>query len=160
MRHTRGAERRCAEANSPPGLAPEPRFKNRLDVHLRRAEPEQPSQSAEACYQNVFRVLRQPVFHSKASTWTYSTVGNSGNSWRLVAWRWSDGGDERRLVVVNYSNQQGSGAIVLPDAPQAAGKIPVVEQLTNATYMRDSSTLRSSGLFVVVNAWSSQIFKY
>lgn len=136
------------------------RYKNRLDVHLRRAEPEPKSASAEACYDNVFRVLQQPVFHSSDSTWTYSTVGNSGTAWRLVAWRWSDNASERHLVVVNFSDETGSGSIVLPDAPQQSGNIPVVEQLSNTTYMRSSSTLRSTGLVVVLDAWQSQIFKY
>lgn len=117
-----------------------------------------------------------------AGSWSYLGVGSSDTAWRLVAWKWV-AGEERRLVVVNYSDQTGAcfpsravrlashslgtgsaagGAIVLSDAPQPASgdMITVTELMTSTPYSRSASDLRSSGLFVVLGAWSVQIFQY
>lgn len=182
----------------PPHTHPLPThsYVNRLDVHLRRAEPEGDNPSALACYSTLLSIISEDVFHDGArartrmcrcssgpacrpagpgtvarhglrllrlhpaprsnspscpphvvlpriladtltpaavigrcdrpvcrpplaGAWTYAPVVNSGVAWRLVAWRWTLGG-ERRLVVVNFSDQQGASHRAISGIPGAS----------------------------------------
>ena len=78
--------------------------------------------------------------------------------WRILAWKWAYK-NEKRLVVVNYSDQYGSGAVKLSDC-SGNGNINVNELFSNTTYVRSAEELRKSGLFVVLKPWQSQIFSY
>lgn len=49
---------------------------------------------------------------------------------------------------------------MLPDAPTGSSTIPVTELFSGQAYQRDPAELRSSGLVAVVDAFSTQIFKY
>merc|ERR1712187_494022 len=82
--------------------------------------------------------------------------------WRLAAWRWaSKDGNTKRLIVVNFSDQQGWANVQLPDAESRnSDTISVTELLTGIVYERKASDLRSSGLVCGLNAWTAQIFDY
>eukprot|EP00753_Platysulcus_tardus_P016998 PLAT618.1.p1 GENE.PLAT618.1~~PLAT618.1.p1 ORF type:complete len:521 (-),score=233.06 PLAT618.1:123-1685(-) len=129
---------------------------NTLDVHLRRSAPEPIHANVTTYYNKLLHIVGAPVFQT--GTFAYSDVQNSGDAWRLVAWRWFDS-SQRRLCVVNYSNQQGSGAIVTPNAA-GSGNITVTEMISGDTYTRSAPAMRSTGLFVVVPPYSAQIFSY
>jgi len=132
---------------------------NKLDVHLRRATPE-PSHPGVAKYYSLFiQQISQPIFHS--GSWNYRDIQGSGDSWRLLAWEWVYN-NEKVLVVVNYSDQSGSGAIPCPLAEPVNGNdsIPVTELLTGTVYQRSAKEMASTGLFVVVDSWSTQMFQY
>jgi hypothetical protein len=118
--HLRAASRRsqwhCAPLVALRGLQG---FKNRLDVHLRRAVSEAGNATVEALYGKLTTLLSVgsgSVFHE--GTWTYIPIDKSGTGWRLCAWRWSSGGapGSKRLVVVNFSDTQGWGNVVVSDA--------------------------------------------
>merc|ERR1719330_174512 len=83
-------------------------LRNRLGVHLRRWMPEAPNPTLHARYNKLMEVLADKVFHF--GTWTFVSVPKSGSGWRLTAWRWEYNG-EKRLVIVNWSDQQGWGNV-------------------------------------------------
>eukprot|EP00768_Dysnectes_brevis_P002888 gnl/Dysnectes_brevis/2107_a2444_2013.p1 GENE.gnl/Dysnectes_brevis/2107_a2444_2013~~gnl/Dysnectes_brevis/2107_a2444_2013.p1 ORF type:complete len:508 (+),score=96.26 gnl/Dysnectes_brevis/2107_a2444_2013:49-1572(+) len=132
---------------------------NKLDVHLRRSYDEPVIEATEDFYRKFLPLLDDPVWH--LGVWTYCDVGGSDTDWRLMAWRY-EYKSTRILVVVNYSDTSGSGSIILPNAySQSGGDTIVVQDILNdQSYSRSASDMRSSGLYVIVDAWWAQIFKY
>jgi len=130
----------------------------KLVVQLRRAEAEQANLALHHQYGNFLDVLKDPVFHR--GSWTYVDVPRDGTGWRLVAWRWALG-DTKRLVVVNFSDQEAWGVVKVADAEgKGSDTLRVREMLTGATYQRSASEMRDKGLTCGLKAWSSQIFEY
>ena len=134
-------------------------------MHLRHAVAEPADPSLAAQYAALLRIVDDPVFHTGA--WTYVPIAAAGSGWRLVAWRWAGSGCDdvagaHRVVIVNFSDTEGWGNVVLPDATGDGGgdAIEVLEMLTNTTYARSAAALRSTGLVVGVAPWSAQIFRY
>lgn len=133
-------------------------LKNRLGIHLRRAMPEQPDHDLRAKYAKLTEILAAPLFHK--GTWTYINVPSEGSGWRLMAWRWEYYG-EKRLIVVNFSDQQGWGNVQVADAHASSGdEVRLTELLSGEEYTRSGSEMRGRGLTVGLPPWSAQIFKY
>lgn len=133
---------------------------NKLDVHLRRSAAESVRADVQSFYVLLLNITSSPVFHQ--GIWHDLTVSDTvGTAWRLMAWSWSFG-DEKRLVVVNYSDQQGQGRVQVPDATPKQGQdvIPITDLMTSQTYLRSSAEMRSPGLYVVINPWTAQVFTY
>ncbi|KAN0012235.1 hypothetical protein ACTFIU_007533 [Dictyostelium citrinum] len=134
-------------------------YSNQLDVHLRREQSEPAIADAMAFYQTLTSIVSDPVF--KNGEFTYLNCTNDQESWNLVAYKWTYQ-NERRLCVLNFSDQQGTGNIILDDAEPINGNdtIPVTDLLSNTTYYRSSEQMRTTGLYVIINSWYGQIFKY
>lgn len=134
-------------------------YKNKLDVHLRRAKAESGEPGVRQFYSNFSQILSRPIFHE--GKWSYEKVYGSTESWRLMAWKWSLNG-KKVLCVINYSDQSGSGRILLSDAQPVNGndQITVTELMSGATYQRSAKDLRTNGIFVIVNYWSIQMLEY
>lgn len=130
-------------------------FQNKLDVHLRRARSEDESSQAHDLYHALLPVLNQDVFRN--GNWVYLTL-SGGDAWRLMGWRWSYS-NQKRLVVVNFSEVRAGGQVVVSDV-SGSGTVTITELLTGAKFDRSAPEMRSSGLFVVVDPWSAQIFSY
>jgi len=134
-------------------------FSNRLDIHLRREEPEPVVDYVESFYETFLPVVMDDVF--KYGQWTYLNVFGSDDSWRLIAYTWQYG-NKKRLCVLNYSDTQGSGKIIVPNAEPVNGNdtISVTDLLSGDVFYRSASNMKTDGLFVVVNQWYGQIFEY
>eukprot|EP00727_Mastigamoeba_balamuthi_P007128 m51a1_g3035 putative alpha-amylase family protein (507) ;mRNA; r:912582-914496 len=130
-------------------------LRNKLDVHLRRSYNEPAVAEADQFYRKLSAILSSPAFRDGKFTY----VGAFGNdSWRMLAWRWSLG-DDKRMVVINYSDQKAGGSVVLSDV-QGSGDVVIEELWSGTQYTRRAEDMRSTGLFVIVDAWSAQIFAY
>lgn len=134
-------------------------FFNRLDVHLRRAKSEGVNGGVVNFYSIFTSILARDIFHQ--GQWTYMNVFGTGDSWRLMSWKWSLN-EKKVLCVINYSDQQGTGRIVLPDANPVGGNdmINVTELISGAVYQRSAKDLQSNGIFVVISYWSMQMLEY
>ncbi|GAM27980.1 hypothetical protein SAMD00019534_111560 [Acytostelium subglobosum LB1] len=134
-------------------------MRNQLEVHLRRQLPEPVNEATVQFYKVLTSVISKPAF--KAGDFQMLTVTGTDSSWPLIAYKWTHQQD-RVLCVVNFSNVTGSGRIILNDAEPHQGRdiVPVSELLTGVTYQRSAHEMKSEGLFVIVNSWSGQIFKY
>ena len=68
------------------------------------------------------------------------------------------------LVVVNYSDAQGNGSIVLDDLlPPPANPQTVIrltEIMSGEEYERKIEDLRTAGLFCAVEPWAVQVFEF
>lgn len=134
-------------------------FTAKLDVQLRRATKQAPDEKLDKQYATLLKVLADDVFHT--GTWTFIDTPHDGSAWRLTAWRWSSqDGATKRLVVVNFSEQEGWANVQLADAEGHSDEILVTELLTGSVYKRKVSEMRSSGLVCGLKAWSAQIFSY
>lgn len=142
-------------------------FANRLEVHLRRATAEATNMQVQNWYAKFMQILSaSDVF--KRGNWTLlSAAGGQAND--LFAWSWSYRDPksmtlEKRLCVVNYSGDSPAGGIVVvPDAVAAGGsgdQLTITELFSGQSYQRSAGAMRTTGLTVVVDAWSAQIFQY
>jgi hypothetical protein len=79
-------------------------------------------------YAQLTAITAQPVFQGQ---WAYQSVFGADSAWRLMAWTWADS-EQKRLVVVNYSDSDGSGRVILANAAPVQGNdtIPVTELLS------------------------------
>jgi len=134
-------------------------LKNRLGIHLRRAMPEQGNPDLHAQYTKLMEAVNHPIFHR--GTWTFIDTPKQGSGWRLVAWRWEYQG-EKRLVIVNFSDQQAWGNVQVADARSRAGSddLEIRDLLTGDQYTRKASEMRSNGLTVGLTPWNAHVFAY
>ncbi|KAH0788463.1 alpha-amylase family protein [Histomonas meleagridis] len=126
--------------------------KNKIDVHLRRANAEPPNSVCVYFYSKLFEILKMDVMRNGE----FQQLTCEGAA--ISAWKYSLG-DEHILVTVNFGSGTAGGAIKLDDAPQC-DKITVKELLTGDNYERNGYELRNSGLFVILDQYQVQIFKY
>jgi len=132
-------------------------LQNRLIVQLRRSYAESRDSDLHARYTTLMGVLAQPIFHE--GTWMIIDVPQPAADWRLFAWRW-ELGDEKRLVVINYCNQTGTGNVQVANVA-GHGNVHLEDLLTGDTYDQDASQLRSgSGFAVDLRPWTAHIFTY
>eukprot|EP00276_Gloeochaete_wittrockiana_P005463 CAMPEP_0184646124 /NCGR_PEP_ID=MMETSP0308-20130426/2763_1 /TAXON_ID=38269 /ORGANISM="Gloeochaete witrockiana, Strain SAG 46.84" /LENGTH=480 /DNA_ID=CAMNT_0027075825 /DNA_START=104 /DNA_END=1546 /DNA_ORIENTATION=+ len=133
-------------------------FSNRLRVHLRRSADEPVHPEVEAFYAKLCDATAADVFHK--GKWTYLNV-KGDNSWRFVGWRW-EYEDEKRAIIVNYSDQMADARLPLDNASARDGKddIEVEDLLTGNKFVRSAKEMASAGLHVVLGPFTGHIFKY
>jgi len=129
---------------------------NQLEIHLRRETPEDQNSGVLKFFTAFIAAVSKDVFHQ--GTWYMRTVQGTNN---LLAWEWVYN-NEKVLTVLNYSGTQSSGSIVCPFAQPVDGNdtIPVTDLLTGTVYMRSAKQMSTSGLIVVLDTWSVQMFDY
>lgn len=100
----------------------------------RRAAPESVVPTVQQMYAQLTAITAHEVFQGQ---WQYQNVIGASTAWRLMAWTWSTS-TAKRLVVVNYSDTQGEGRVVLSDAAPVNGNdtIPVTELLSGTWQWR------------------------
>lgn len=128
-------------------------YKNKIDVHLRRAVSENPRSDVFSFYTQLFKVLDTDAL--KNGQFTQLWVSGSDT---IPAWKWVSG-NQHILVVANFNENTSGGSVVLSDAP-GSGNIDVKELMSGTTYQRDAQTLRTSGLYVVLSQYQVQVFQY
>jgi len=135
-------------------------YRYQLDVHLRRQQNDAVVPEVQTLYSSLLKITSDPVF--RFGQWTYLNVQQTDTSWRLIAYKWTYNG-QKRLCVLNFSDQQGWGNVILSDAtPGGNGNdtISVTDLLSGESFPRSAKSLQTSGLTVGVNSWYAQIFQY
>jgi glycosidase len=128
----------------------------KLDVHLRRSYTEAENTVVSKFYDTLIPIVGNAPFTN--GTFTSLSATSDDSAWSLLTWKWVES-SRKRLVVVNYSEQYGSGAIKLTDCT-GSGNVPVKDLISGTTYERDAGSIRTSGLFVSLAPWQVQIFSY
>jgi hypothetical protein len=78
-----------------------------------------------------------------------------------MAWRWADDAGNKRLVVINFSDTEGWGNVVVPDASAPSGdNLTITELFSGIQYVRSASQMRTTGLVCGVAPFSAQVFDY
>jgi len=132
---------------------------NRLGVHLRRGTPEDRHPEIHAQYSKLMEVLSDEVFRN--GTWAMIDVPQPGPQWKLFAWRWEHNGD-KRLVVVNWCDQQGVGIVPVADAvgDERSDRVQIRELLTGTTLNGTATEMRDSGFSVQLEPYQAHVFEY
>ena len=75
----------------------------------------------------------------------------------LLAWSWT-GGEERHVVVVNFSGQPAQGRVPLPWPDLPGRQWHLTDLLAGHVLDRDGDELADPGLFVGLEPWQSHLF--
>lgn len=127
--------------------------RNRVVVQLRRAAPEAPNIECIHFYDKLFEILKLKCM--KYGEFTQINVEGSST---IPAWTYSYN-NEHILVTVNYCGYRSGGYIKLNDLPNVQS-VPFKEMISGQIYYRNPSEVRNKGLFVLLEPYQVQIFKY
>jgi len=135
--------------------------KVRLPVQLRRRPAEPVNPAVEAFYRALLGQTDDPVYHE--GRWQ---LREAGPAWdlnashrSLIAYTWQRGQD-RRLVVVNYSATPAQGRVQLPDLDVQGRLWRLHDGLNDADYERSGNEMAQHGLYVDLGPWKAHIFSF
>jgi len=133
----------------------------KLPVQLRRRPPEPDQPDVEAFYRCLLAEANHPVYHEGVWRLREPVAAWDDNPTfvHLIAYTWQHG-DERRLVVINYSDQAVQGTIPLPDFGLAGRVWMLHDALDDARYERDGDLLDRRGLYVDLAPWQVHLFRF
>lgn len=127
--------------------------KIRLPVFLARRAAEPKNYDLESFFRALLRTLHADLFHT--GEWHMcppSGWADNGGYRNILAWSWREG-QERALVVVNYSAQR-SQALIPMQWDDLRGNIwRLADSLNGDVFLRDGNQLCDAGLFVDLDAW-------
>lgn len=133
--------------------------KVRLPVFLGRRPAEAINEELHAFYAKLLKAVDHPIF--RAGNWELcerSGWPDNASFLNLVAWSWTDG-DERYLIVVNLSDTPSQGQVKIPWQEVAGKTWRLADLLSDVVYDRDGGAISSSGLYVGLEPWGSNLFQ-
>ncbi|MFM0126048.1 alpha-amylase family glycosyl hydrolase, partial [Paraburkholderia sp. RL18-101-BIB-B] len=117
--------------------------RKRISPHLVRSPQEPIDARLQRFYQNLMAVLRQPVFRDGAWNLLECVPAWEGNrtSDCFIAWSWQRADGERRLVAVNYADNQSQCYVRLPFPDMAGRTVRMKDMMGPASFDRDGNDL-------------------
>ena len=131
-------------------------YKFKLEVHLRRSYDEPKDQEAVEFYEKYLSIFTSDVF--KYGEFEMVEV-KGDDAYMFVAWKWKYG-KEKRVVIVNFDNNQRECFVVVKDAGEGKEEVAMEEMLSGVKITRKSKEVQEEGLFVIVKGYSGMIFTY
>ncbi len=135
--------------------------KARIPMHLGRGPHEPIDADLAVFYDRLLECLDQDVFREgqwrlldARSAWE----GNGSND-DFICSAWTGPLDERRVVVVNYSDHQSQCYLALPWPDLGGWQWHLDDALADAAYVRDGSDLTQAGLFLDMPSWGRHVFE-
>ncbi|MEA3082875.1 MAG: hypothetical protein QOC89_572 [Paraburkholderia sp.] len=135
--------------------------RKRISPHLVRAPQEPVDVALQAFYESLLAVLRQPVFRDGAWSLLECVPAWEGN-WTsdcFVASSWQRDDRERRLVAVNYADNQSQCYVRLPFPDMAGRTVRMKDMMGSSSFDRDGNDLISRGLYLDLPPWSYHVFE-
>jgi len=133
----------------------------KLPIQLGRRPPEPDNAQVETFYRMLLGEVRHPAYHDGEwhlrecnPAWDLNASNRS-----LIAYTWRLG-DERRLVVVNYSPTSAQGRVPLPDFDLAKQKWTLHDAMHRVDYARDGDEMSDPGLYIDLLPWQAHIFQF
>jgi hypothetical protein len=142
-------------------LSPGLRCRKRISPHLVRSPQEPIDAALQAFYESLLAVLRQPVFRDGAWNLLECVPAWEGN-WTsdcFIAWSWQRADGERRVVAVNYADNQSQCYVRLPFPNMAGRTVRMKDMMGPASFDRDGNDLISRGLYLDLPPWSYHVFE-
>jgi hypothetical protein len=135
--------------------------KVKLPVQLRRRPPENTDKSTYQFYQWLLHKADQPVY--RQGQWQRREVipawpGNETHR-NMIAYTWQFG-DQRRLVIINYSNVHSQCRIRLTDFGLEGHTWTLEDRLNQKEYERQGDRMISDGLYIDLTPWNAHIFAF
>jgi hypothetical protein len=132
----------------------------KLPVFLCRRPDEPVDFELRAFCQRLLRAITHPVFHEgywqlcECAGWT-----DNSSFENLLAWCWCDG-DDRFLIVVNYSAAAAQGRVRLPGDDLRGRNWRLNDSLCEITFERNGDEMHDAGLYVALGAWSHHFLRF
>ena len=132
----------------------------KLPVQLARRPAEPPDADLQEFYARLLRVIRTPALRDgewrlcERSGWP-----DNQSCLNLVAWCWRLG-DERRLIVVNLSEESSQGLIRVPWDDLAGRSWRLADLLTQSVYERNGMEMQDAGLYVDLGPWRAHFLAF
>jgi hypothetical protein len=130
----------------------------RIPVFLGRLPEELIDPGLQAFYAKLLKGIDSPLF--RCGQWSLCDCTgwpDNASFQNLVAWNWIDG-EKRSLIVVNLSNSPAQALVHMPWNDIAGKTIRFVDALSDVSYQRSGSDIRSTGLYVDLGPWMSHFF--
>ncbi|OHS98869.1 Alpha amylase, catalytic domain containing protein [Tritrichomonas foetus] len=127
-------------------------YKNKIEIHLRRAADEEENPQAIRFYEKLFKVINMNCVKNG-----YFQQLKINNDFDIPCWRYTDG-KESVIIIINYDTNKNGGFIKVPDAPH--GKIIFQDILNDFTYINNGTLIKREGLFVTLNPYEVRILRY
>src|SRR5215472_1408420 len=133
----------------------------KIPMHIGRGPKEPVDERIEQFYCMRHPRLKETVFREGDWKLLDCHPAWEGNytSDAFVAFAWSGGNNERRLVVVNYSGHQSQCYVSLPWPDLKKKTWRLSDQMSDAVYDRDGQDLASHGLFLDIGPWAYHVFE-
>ncbi len=134
--------------------------KIKLPVFLRRRVDEPVDFELRAFCQRLLLAIKHPVFHS--GEWQLCECrgwpDNEGYL-DLLAWCWYDG-DDRFLIVVNYSAGNVQGRVRIPGNDLRMRNWRLNDSLSEVTFERNGDEMHNEGLYVALGPWNYHFLRF
>ncbi|MFF3464601.1 alpha-amylase family glycosyl hydrolase [Streptomyces sp. NPDC001984] len=114
-----------------------------------------PQEPADASLRDFYGRLVAAVAAVREGDWrplTCTGWPDNDTHQNLLAWSWT-AGQERYLVVINYSDRPAQGRVPVPWPDLHGRSCELTELLGENAYERDGDELVDPGLFVALDAW-------
>ncbi len=130
-------------------------------IQLGRRASEPANSEVEAFYRTLLGEACHPIYHE--GEWqlrdTIAAWDLNASNRALIAYTWRLG-DERRLIVVNYSPVSAQGRVPLPDFDVRGQSWHLYDAMNQLHYDRDGSEMADPGLYVDLMPWQTHIFVF
>jgi len=134
----------------------------KLPVQLGRQPYEPVNEDLRAFYDVILNETRAPIYQS-GEWWLFTvTEGKeNGTHENLIAYGWRQD-DDRRLIVVNLSDDSAQGHVELEDGWPEVGDADwhLTDVLNGDRYVRQGDLLENMGLYVDLKPFSAHIFHF
>jgi hypothetical protein len=130
----------------------------KLPVQLGRSPSEQPAQKIQTFYRTLLKAIKTPAFRD--GEWRLCELAGWPDNDRytnLVAWCWRKG-DERRLIVVNFSDLSAQAHIRQPWKDLVGRAWRLTDVFSGDVYERTGVEMSDPGLYVGLEAWGFHFF--
>ena len=131
-------------------------YKNKLEVHLRRASDEMEDGGVKLYYRKLMKIIQDPAFTSSNFYYINNKSGEKKDD--FIAYLREEG-DSYYLIVINYSDSVGCANIPINNI-KGTGEGKLFEMINDVEYIRNIESVKNEGLIVCLYPWKVQIFKY
>jgi hypothetical protein len=135
-------------------------WRTRLPVFLRRRPPESTDENLLQFYENLLNVVAQR--NALEGDWTQCEASgwpDNQTCRNLLGWCWYSP-EERRLVVINYSDRPAQGRIHLPWHDLAGTQWRLDDRLNRTRFERNGREMQEQGLYVDLPAWGTHYLEF
>jgi glycosidase len=134
--------------------------RKRISPHLVRAPLEGVNEGLKEFYERILGVLRLSVLRDGEWQLLECAQAWEGNptSDGFVGFAWSGAAEERLLVTVNYTANQGQCYVPLPFREFAGRSVGFNDLMSSARYIRAGNDVVSRGLYLDLPEWGYHVF--
>jgi hypothetical protein len=133
----------------------------KLPVQLGRRPVEPSNNEVVTFYRRLLDEVQHPIYHEGGWQLRDATAAWDLNASHraLLTYTWRCG-DERRLIVVNYSPVSAQGRVPLPDFGVRGRTWRLYDVINQTDYQRDGNEMVEPGLYVDLMPWQSHILVF